>query len=307
MRKKHTRFHIGMRTLKTAIAVVVSMIIVEFYGATTSKLIFAMLGAMAAVQPTFKESIESCLSQTIGVLFGALAGVVLLTFPLHPLVNVGVGMVLVITLYNVLRIHFSPSIPCFILVTLCTTPDIQPISYALGRVWDTTIGLGVGFLINTLFFPYNNSRLIRGNMENLAQELIAFLEDLFDGNDVLPDLNVINKKLSEIDRQLKIFANQKLLMHLRRQKNELDSFRDFERKAYQVVSHMEVLCRMGLPGRLNDENRQRLLSCGATILDQRPLNSVTEKDVVTNYHVRQILTLRQELLEAMEKSKGRRL
>ena len=37
-----------------------------------------MLGAMAAVQPTFKESVESCLTQIVGVLFGALASIVLL-------------------------------------------------------------------------------------------------------------------------------------------------------------------------------------------------------------------------------------
>ena len=68
------RVHIGLRTIKTAAAVVVSMMIVDAYGATTSKLIFAMLGAMAAVQPTFKESLASCLTQIIGVIFGALVG-----------------------------------------------------------------------------------------------------------------------------------------------------------------------------------------------------------------------------------------
>ena len=56
MNKKRLRIHIGLRTIKTAIAVIISMIIVDFYGATTSKLIFALLGAMAAVMPTCRES-----------------------------------------------------------------------------------------------------------------------------------------------------------------------------------------------------------------------------------------------------------
>ena len=38
------------------------------------------------------------------------------------------------------------------------------------------------------------------------------------------------------------------------------------------------------------------------IRDQRPLDSVMERDVVTNYHVRQILRLRRELLEALKKT-----
>ena len=51
--------------------------------------VFAMLGAMAAVQPTFKESLEACISQIVGVIFGALAGVLLLRLPVHPLVATG--------------------------------------------------------------------------------------------------------------------------------------------------------------------------------------------------------------------------
>ena len=305
MPRKHTRFHIGLRTTKTAIAIVLSMAVVELYGATTSKLIFAMLGAMAAVQPTFRESVEACLTQIVGVLFGGFASIILLMLPLPHLVSVGIGTILVISLYNILRIRFSPSLPCFIVVVLCTTPDIYPISYALGRTWDTAIGLAIGFLINSLFFPYNNSRLIRMNMEHLLQDVVHFLEALFDGHDILTDVDAVTRNLSDIDRQLKIFSNQKLLMHLRRQQRELDAFLVFERKAYQLAAHLEILSRMGLPGRLNDENRRHLQACGANILDQRPLNSVTERDVITNYHVAQILSLRRELLTAMEKSAGK--
>ena len=49
MQKKRSRFHIGLRTLKTAAAVVISMLIVETYGATTSRLIFAIAPSMAKI------------------------------------------------------------------------------------------------------------------------------------------------------------------------------------------------------------------------------------------------------------------
>ena len=63
---------------------------------------------------------------------------------------------------------------------------------------------------------------------------------------------------------------------------------------------MEVLSRMGHPGRLNDENRQRLKACGANIQDRRPLKNPQERDMVTNYHVRQILHLRVDILDALK-------
>ena len=56
------------------------MVIVDAYGATASKLIFAMLGAMAAVQPTFKASLEACIAQIVGVVFGALAAMTISVF-----------------------------------------------------------------------------------------------------------------------------------------------------------------------------------------------------------------------------------
>lgn len=299
MKYRIPKFRIGPRIIKTAVAVIISMLIVDTYGATTSRLIFAMLGAMAAVQPTFTESVESCLTQIVGVLFGALVGVVLMLLPLNHLVAVGIGIILVITLYNTMRIRFSPSLACLIVVTMCTTADIQPMTYALGRIWDTAIGLGIGMIINTLVFPYDNSRQIRATVKSLDRELIVFLEDMFDGDDKLPDADKMLKKIGDMDRQLEIFSNQRLPLRLKRQKQELERFRVCEGKARELLARMVILSQMGRPGRLNDENRRSLAACGAEIRDQRPLDSVLERDVVTNYHVRQILKIRRELLEAL--------
>ena len=301
MRKKHARFPIGLRTIKTAVAVIIAMVIVDFFGTTPSKLIFAMLGAMAAVQPTFEESVESCLTQIVGVLFGALAGILLLALPLSSLAATGIGIVLVITLYNALRIRFSPSLPCFIVVMLCTSADIEPISYSIGRTWDSAIGLSIGMLINTHVFPYDNSRKIRSTVKSLDCELIHFLEDMFDGDDILPDSGKMTRMIDDIDRQLAIFSKQRLFHRLRRQRQELQAFRACEWKARQLVAHMEVLCHMEQPGRLNAENRTRLENCNALIRDERLSFEDDPHDIVTNYHVARILTLRQDLLHSLEK------
>ena len=302
MRKGLPKIHIGLRTIKTTVAIVISMVIVDYLGTSASKLIFAMLGAMAAVEPTFKESVDSCLAQIVGVLFGALASIVLLMLPAPPLVATAIGMILVITLYNVLHIHYSPSLPCFIVVMMCITPDIRPLGYALERIWDTTIGLSVGMIINTLVFPYDNSRQIRDTVKSLDKELIAFLEDMFDGDDILPDADVMTQKVDAMYRQMRVFSNQKLLLQLRRQKEKQETFEQCERKVRELLARMEVLSQMGHPGRLNEENRRALESCGAAIQNRRPLAPGMERDVVTNYHVRQILRLRRELLNALKKS-----
>ena len=298
--KKHFHFHVGLRTLKTAVAVILSMVIVNAFGTTDSRLIFAMLGAMAAVQTTFKDSLESSLTQIVGVLFGAVVSMGLLLIPVHPLAIAGIGIILVISLYNAFGIRYSPGLPCLIVVIMCVSPDIQPISYALGRIWDTAIGLVIGMLINTLVFPYDNSRRIRQTVKSLDKELIIFLEELFDGDREIPDADAMSRKVEEMRGQLKIFERQKLFLRKRSQRKDIADFRLCEKKARELTARMEILCHMERPGRLSDENRERLAAVGAKITDQRPLDSVTEQDVVTNYHIRQILTIRQQLLQVLE-------
>ncbi len=298
--KHFPKIPIGLRTLKTGIAVIIAMIITESLGTTDSKIIFAMIGAMTAVMPTFKESLEASLSQIIGVVFGAICSILLCALPLPPLVAVGIGIVLVITLYNVLQIRYSPSLPCFVLVLACTTADVDPFFYAVGRIWDTTIGLAVGMAINMLVFPYDNSQQIRGTAYSLEKTILLFLEDIFDGDDIAPDIKQMQKEIATLERQLKLFSNQKLLLNLRRQSQQLEAFQACEEKAQALITHMEVLCSMGNPGGLTVENRQLLTGCGAVILDERAADPSSATDTVTNYHVSQVLMLRKELLNALE-------
>lgn len=297
--KRYT-FRVGLRTVKTTVAVMISMMIVNAYGATSSKLVFAMLGAMSAVRPTFKESVESCLTQIIGVSFGALMGVLLSLLPVHPLVITGIGVILVISLYNMFHIRFAPDLPCLIVAILCITPDIHPVTYAVGRIWDSAIGMGVGLLVNMLVFPYDNSRQIRETVRSLDKELIVFLEEMFDGDDVLPDPDAMETKIDAMGKQLAIFAKQKLFLRRRKQDLQLQSFRRCERKARELVARMEVLSHMEKPGSLDEENRKRLTDADAQIRDTRQPDPTSETDIITNYHVRQILNIRQELLAALE-------
>ena len=290
---------VGLRTIKTAAAIIIALAIVSRYGASSAKLIFAMLGAMSAVQPTFRASLDACLTQIVGVSFGAVMGLLLRELPISYLTAIGIGVIIIITVYNSLHVTLSPSLPSFILVMVCTTADLSPLSYALGRIWDTAIGLGVGILVDVLVFPYDNSRKIQGALEGLDRDVLRFLEEIFDGDDVLPDGEALAGKLSAMEKQLAIFSKQKLFFHLGRQKRELARFRSCDRMAKELVCHMEALCLLGRPGRLTEENRRRLAAAGAEIRDGRPLDSVMELDVVTNYHVGQLLTLRQELLQEL--------
>ena len=299
--KRRTRFRIGMRTFKTLVAVIIAMIVSQSSISPYSNLSLAMLGAVAAVQPSFKESIDSSWAQILGTIVGGVVGNLLLLTPLPTIVITGIAVVVVITVYNLLHISYAPSLPILVVVILCTTPDVNHVTYALGRLWDTCIGLAVGLIINTLVFPYDNSRQIRFAAESLDKMLIRFLEEMFDGDEVLPDAEGLSNQVDAMERMLKIFSQQRLFNHLKTQRREVAMFRICEGKAKALVARTQLLARMGTPGHLSQETYDCLIEAGANIRDIPHVGKFDERDIVINYHVRQILALRRELLEVLSR------
>ena len=297
--KQRIRFHIGMRTIKTVVSVIIAMLLVESNLSPHSNLTLGMLGAVAAVQPSFKESVDSSLAQIVGTITGGIVGTLLLLTPLPTIVITAIAVVVVITVYNLLHISYAPSLPILVVVILCTTPDVNHIAYAFGRLYDTCIGLAVGLIINTLVFPYDNSRQIRFAVESLDRELILFLEDMFDGDDILPDPDVLGRKFDAMQGMLHIFSQQRIFTHLKLQKKEVAAFEVCRDKALSLVSRIYLLSVMGVPGHLNQEVCDLLAASGAKIKDKPWNGEFTERDIVINYHVKHILNLRRELLEAL--------
>lgn len=298
---QHYRLPIGMRTMKSAIAIFVALIIVEQYGATTSKVVFALIGAAAAMDVTFKASLKSCLAQIFGVSFGALFGLLMLYLPIDRYISVAIGFILVMTLYNMLHLHLSPVLPCIVIAMVLTNPEIHPIPYALGRLWDTTIGLAVGLFINTLFFPYDTRRQMRETVDELDRDLLRFLEDYFDGDDTRPDAEQMAAKIAGLERQLNLMREQKWVIHRRRKKLDLCSLQKCDTAARHLVTELEALSLIEVPGRLTEENRERLQNCGVVIRDHRTSEEENVADVVTNYHVARVLALRRTIREELDK------
>lgn len=302
--KRRTRFHIGMRTIKTVVAVIIAMLLVETNISSYSHLSLAMLGAVAAVQPSFRESLDSSRAQIVGTITGGIVGSLLLLTPLPTIVITGIAVVVVITVYNLFHINYAPSLPILVVVILCTTPDENPFIYAAARLWDTVIGIGVGLVINTLVFPYDNSRQIRFAVESLDKMLLRFLEEMFDGDNLLPDADDMAGQVDAMDRMLKIFSQQRLYGHRRQQRREVTMFRICENKAKALVARTQLLAQMDTPGHLNQETYDLLLESGANIRQLPHVGNFDERDIVINYHVRQILSLRRELLDALSREKN---
>ena len=293
---------VGLRTIKTTVAVLLALLVVQPYGTSTAKVVFATIGAMSAVGPTFKASAVACLTQICSVTVGAVMSIIMMQLQVLPMVAVGIGIIILLWMYQYSHLKLLPVLPCLVLVNICLTPGIEAVPYALGRLWDTAIGLGIGMLINTLIFPYDNSQKIRQTMAGLDSDLILFLVDMFSGDKHLPEAKPIEKKVTALEGQLTLFSEQRLLRR-KRQKLEIQALRTCEDIAHELLVELETLRNMERRGRLNDENRRALQALGANIPAGEYQAEQTTEDVVVNYHVARVLYLRQELKKELGRGK----
>ena len=111
------------------------------------------------------------------------------------------------------------------------------------------------------------------------------------------------KQVDAMDRMLWIFSQQRMLRRRNTQRKEVAMLKICEDKAKARVARTQLLARMGTPGHLSRETYERLLEAGANIREQPWQGEFDERDIVINYHVKQILTLRRELLDVLSREK----
>lgn len=305
MREHFKRVHIpvGLRTLKTSVAVAAAILLVERYGTSADELLFGVMGAFSAMEPTFKGSVRGCVAQIGSVIVGVLLSLAMRMLDIPGVVAAGAGIILIMAIYQIFHWRASPVLPCLILVTICTNPELGAVAYGVERIWNTALGLGVGMLINTVVFPYDNSRKIQQVMISLDDDLVRFLEEMFDGDEDLPETAEMSQKIEALEAQLAMFADQRLLLRRRRQKRTLARLQHCEDTARSLLLEVEILRSIDHIARLNKENWSALRELGAKIPDAQPQNRFTVEDLVVNYHVARALELRQQLKDALSGNK----
>lgn len=248
------------------------------------------------MENTFKQSVEACKAQVIGMMLGAIVAAGLSFVPMYSMLTVGLGVVVIIVIYNVLGIRYSPNLPCLVVVMSCMNAEVYPFEYALGRLWDTAIGLAIGMMINVLVLPYDNSLKIRQAIEYLEREVIEFLEEMFDGDKEYPDTDKMRATINDMASQLGIYSKQWIPFRVKNDKQKLEVFLNCESKSRELLAQMEVLHQMECLGRLDMDVRKRMEENGAKVQDNRTIAKINETDIITNYHVTKILDLRDELM-----------
>lgn len=278
--------HIGLRTVKTGLAVALALFFADLRGSTS--LIFAAIGAISAMSRTVGDAFETCRTQLTGILLGAGFGALFVSlFANFRFVGIGLGLIALILLCVRLRLQFAVPLSCIVFVSICVSPTGDAFQYGFNRLLDTTIGLATALVINVAIKPYNNSRRISDLLEQFRQSVPAFVsERVLHGR--YPDLSPLKAQLDRISAELTIFEKQRLF-RAHGHNEQAIYLRGCERLAQSVWQELSALCAMDEKGHLSVENAERLAELGLQIPDGVCAMPQSTADVVGNYHLDNLL------------------
>ena len=154
--EEHYHIHIGMRIIKTALAVFICGLLGVLRGEMT---FFAMIAAVMCVQKSTEMTLKNSFNRFVGTAIGGVYGVALLFLEtqIHmqrwmPLYIFVCSFMMIPIIVTALALH-KPTVAgfsciVFLSISVYHVGDASPYTYALNRLLDTTIGIIVALLVN---------------------------------------------------------------------------------------------------------------------------------------------------------------
>lgn len=254
---------VGMRVIKTAIAIAIGVLISSIFQLRYP--FFTVIAAIIAMQNTLDDSFKKGLGRISGTTLGGIAGIIYLNFCISEsnlLNSVIIGILAVLIMYVQLKLKWSQSIQISLIVflSICLTTRDESVSYyAIVRVLDTVIGIGIAFAVNYLISPPNYEKQFMNNAEQLfLEEKQVFLQKL--SKDKVIDIELLEQRLSKIKQLYKLYLadSRWYTKHLLNDGSTVIVWDEVIRDLNEVYRHICIMQELQLYGNLDDENRNRL-------------------------------------------------
>lgn len=298
--RKWKHFPLGLRTLKTAIAVTLAVLLVRLFATDSTTVFYAAFGALVAMDRTFSASLMQGLTQLVGVVAGTLFGYLsVLLFPtMTPAWIAGIGVLLLILLCNATKLSFTTTLSCIIFLSACLTQTDNILKDSLMRIRDTSIGIAIALIVNATIRPYNNKKHIMALLRKLQQEIPSYIECIVVA-ERYPDLQNSVEILRRVDLEFKLYKSQHFF---HRRHDDAALLGGCRQLAGRMIEELEAINGMDSLGELGTENAELMLELGIELPEAaKGRRKCTRHDtIVMNYHLEKLLTAYRYLSELME-------
>lgn len=206
---------IGPRIWKTGIAVALCIFLVKSFDLASPLL--AVVAAIITIQPSITKSIVQGGNRVIATIIGGFIGFVIVSyFGAHP-ITVGLAVILAIAISIRLKLQDGIVITAITVAAVMVDVTGDPKYFALYRLIETLIGIGVGVGVNLVFSPPNTEKnLIQGLVDvnhSLKNLYVAVLNGVitnkgYDQEKVEREIDGIRGELEDIRRRMFEFKDE---------------------------------------------------------------------------------------------------
>jgi len=281
---------IGMRTIKTALAVSLAIFISQLLNLKSP--LFVGIAAIISMKSSVSESLTAGKSRMLGTIFGAMVAIVFSYIAPTNVLSIGIGIIIIIYVCNLLGWTNAIQLSSMVfLVIVLNYDEGSRLNYAIYRAADTLIGLIIGTLINYLVVPPDTyyEKLLKDSIIHMHYQIKKDLEDFFWNKEKI-SLENLQAFLNTTKEEYKIL-NKEIKLKIRKS-NSINSFKaNLERTINSIeaiYNHLAVIFNMDSIPSLDENNKKSLEKIfEKELFEEEKTNS--NEHIVYNYHVNKIL------------------
>ncbi|MBS6610434.1 MULTISPECIES: aromatic acid exporter family protein [Peptoniphilus] len=287
-------YRIGMRAIKTALAVVIGLYISHLLNLNSP--IFVSIAAVSSMKPSMSESLKDTKKRLFTCVFGVILGYLTSIISVPPLVEpliAGLGILITIYILVVFKMRDMTQLSCIVFVASFSS-NSDKAYYAVNRIIGTFIGIIVAVLINYLISSPNiwqdfidaSKKCYRSANRALREIIYDKKTDLSEFNTDIASANTLYKLLKQevktpFNRDLSISKEKKIMSLIE-----------------SISVRLEVINNMNanyFSNKISEDIRKRY-----DFGEDNFSSNLDEIDSVYNYHVEYILKYMDELKELLD-------
>jgi len=287
---------IGMRTIKTAIVVIISYFVSTII---PNSLPFAMIYAsVICVETSVVSSFKIGYNRVLGTILGGIIGLIVGYIPWYKGLTMALGIVITILVCNYLDIKKTTGIAItLVIIILLGSDKFTPGVYAVQRTIDTILGIVIATIVNTLIFPPDQMSRVRGSFNHYKQTAKQVVGDVLVYN-LENGLTTMGIALEDYKSKVGELSIEIPLLK-RYNKEEFEYYTQMIEEAEKVYIYTETLSLLERGVRITIDNKNKLMKMLSIELDQTEfatLENSSREDLIFNYTLVKLISALEKIL-----------
>lgn len=281
---------IGMRNIKTAIAVFLCICITKFFKMEYP--FYSAIATVIAMQSSVTESFTAGKNRMFGTFLGALVGLIFSLIYPNSEILCGIGIIVIIYLCNILEWKKSVTIGCIVFIAIMTNLNGgNPFLYSANRCIETFLGIAIAVVVNYLIIPPKHIDKIISNFNQVIDNIFIMAGTTICHNEKI-NSEELHKYILNLEENLKIHMQEVRLN--KKEAFQIEKTKDLLNQFHKMYHHISFINSIDGTKQLNEENINNLNQLYNHKIEQSPYER-NDINIIYNYHVNEIIHILNKL------------